>query len=92
MTNFDVLKNKLLQDPDFKAEYDRLEPEYMLAEALIQARIERKITQTELAHEVGISQVMIARLESGSSNPTLSTISRVARALGKELKLTSNNL
>lgn len=87
MKNFKELKKEWLKDPEFKAEYDKLEPEFMLAEALIQARLEKKMTQIELAKRAGLSQVMIARLESGSSNPTLETMSRVAAALGKEVKL-----
>lgn len=87
MTNWDDYKKELLADPEIKAEYDRLAPEFMLAEALIQARLENNLTQTELAKKAGISQVMIARLESGNSNPTLETMSRVAAALGKEVKL-----
>lgn len=87
MKSWDKFEEELLKDPKVKAEFDRLEPEYRLAREIISARLKKKLTQTELAREAGLSQVMIARLESGASNPTLSTVSRVARVLGKEVKL-----
>lgn len=87
MAQWKDIKEEFLKDPEVKAAYDALGPEYELASSLIQARIDCKMTQAELAEKAGLSQVMIARLESGTSNPTLATISRVARALGKELKL-----
>lgn len=82
----DVLK-KALQDPEFKAAYDALEPEYQLARQLIEARLAKNLTQEELAKKAGVNQATIARLESGMSNPTMATVSRVASALGKELRL-----
>lgn len=87
MAKWKDIKKEILKDPQVKAEYDALAPEYELAASLIQARIDRKMTQAELAEKAGLSQVMIARLESGTSNPTYSTIARVAHALDKELKL-----
>lgn len=87
MANWNDIKKKLLTDPEAKAEYDCLKPEFELASSLIQARIDKQLTQAELAKRAGVSQVMIARLESGSSNPTFSTLNKVASVLGKELKL-----
>ena len=87
MANWKDIKKQLMNDPEVKAEYDRLEPEFVLASSLIQARIDKKLTQAELAEQAGVSQVMIARLESGTSNPTFATLSKVAGVLGKKLKL-----
>jgi DNA-binding XRE family transcriptional regulator len=87
MAKWKDIKKELLKNPAVKAEYDRLAPEYELAGSLIQARIDKKLTQAELAERAGVSQVMIARLESGTSNPTVATVSKVASVLGKALKL-----
>lgn len=87
MAKWKDIKKSLLKDPKVRDAYDALEPEFALAASLIQARIERKMTQAELAKKAGLSQVMIARLESGTSNPTYSTLTRVANVLGKEFKL-----
>ena len=80
-------KREALKNPELKKAYDALEPEYRLASSLIQARLDKKMTQQELAEKAGVTQNTITRLESGTTNPTVSTISRVAGILGKELKL-----
>lgn len=87
MTTWKEHKKELLKDPEFKAAYDALEPEFQLAHELIKARISKKLTQGQLAEKAGVSRMVVARLESGTTNPTLDTISKVAGALGKEVKL-----
>jgi DNA-binding XRE family transcriptional regulator len=90
MKNIDDLKKNLLQDGAFKKAYDSLESEYELSRSIIQARQSKSMTQAQLAEKVGVKREMIARLESGTSNPTVGTVQRVARALGKELKLVTS--
>jgi DNA-binding XRE family transcriptional regulator len=80
-------KKEALKDPSFKKAYNALEPEFKLAGSLIQARIDNKLTQQQLAEKAGVSQTVVARLESGETNPTIGTINRVASILGKELRL-----
>jgi predicted transcriptional regulator len=87
MTTWKEHKKELMKNPKFKEAYDALEPEFRLASELIAARISKKLTQEELAEKAGVSRVVIARLESGTTNPTIGTISRVASVLGKEVKL-----
>jgi DNA-binding XRE family transcriptional regulator len=89
MAKWKDIRKELLDDPAVKREYDALEPEFQLASSLIQARIEKKLTQADVAKKAGISQVMVARLESGASNPTVSTVNKVAHVLGKEFRLVS---
>ena len=90
MTNWKSHRERLLKDPKFKAGYDALEPEYRLANELIKARTRQKMTQSDVAKKAGVSRTVIARLESGTTNPTLGTINRVASVLGKELKLVAS--
>jgi len=80
-------KKRLMRDPEFRAEYEALEPEYRLASALIQLRLSKGLTQQELAEKLHTKQASIARLESGSSLPSLSTIRRVAEALDAEINV-----
>jgi len=75
---YEVLKERSLQDPEVRAAYDALEPAYQVA----CLRIERGMTQEELAQEVGTKQPNIARLESGRVSPSLGLLRRVAEALG----------
>ena len=80
-------KKRLLEDPEFRQEYEALEPEYRLAAALIRLRLAKGLTQAQLAELLNTKQESIARLESGSSLPSLSTVKRVADALDAELEI-----
>ena len=84
---WDEFKKELLTNPAVKKEYDALEDEFALIEALISARLSKKMTQKELAEKVGMKQTAIARLESGESNPTYLTLSKIAKVLGKKVAL-----
>ena len=87
VSTFKEWKKEALKDPAFKKAYGALEPEFRLASSLIQARLDKKLTQQQLAAKAGVSQTVIARLEGVDGNPTVSTVNRVAGALGKELRL-----
>ncbi|GAB5416056.1 MAG: hypothetical protein Crog2KO_01560 [Crocinitomicaceae bacterium] len=45
-------------------------------------RLEKDLTQEELAEGAGISQVQIARIEAGRINTSISTVVAIAKALG----------
>ena len=85
--NWKEHKRRLLKDPGFKKEYEALKPEYRLAAALIRLRLAKGLSQEELAKRLNTKQESIARLESGSSLPSLSTVKRVADALDAELEI-----
>lgn len=80
-------KKQLMKDPEFRKEYESLEPEYKLAAALIRLRLSKGLTQAQLAALLNTKQESIARLESGSSLPSLSTVKRVANALDADLEI-----
>jgi DNA-binding XRE family transcriptional regulator len=91
MTTWKQHKQELMKNPKFKEAYNALEPEYRLADELIKARIAKKMTQTEVAEKAGVSRTVIARLESGTTNPTIGTVSRVISVLGKEIRLVGSH-
>ncbi len=82
-----MFKKRMLKDPEVRLAYDALEPEFALASALIRKRIEKKMTQAQLAKKVGTKQSAISRLESGESNPSFAFLRKVAKALGSKLKV-----
>lgn len=55
---------------------------FYLGEAIRKARQAQNLTQEELGSRVGVQRAQISRLESGKSVITLSTMSRVFKALG----------
>ena len=87
MTTLDDFLDEQLQDPEFKEEYDALEPEFAVMQALIDARKNSGMTQKELSSVTGISQADISRLEHGNGNPSLRTLQRIAKALKMSLKI-----
>jgi transcriptional regulator with XRE-family HTH domain len=63
-----------------------------LAAPLREARLNRKLTQAELARKLGLRQRQISDLERATIDSRLSTIQNVARALGLELMLIPRHL
>ena len=86
-TPFSEIKRELFRDPKTKKAYDDLEFEFQLIRALIVARVEKKLTQRELAKKIGVAQSALARFESGRINPTLSFLKRVTVGLGLKLSV-----
>ena len=66
---------------------DELQQRKKLIAQLVEARIEQGISQTELARRLGIHRSSICRLESGTQNPTLDMIIKIASALDKDISL-----
>jgi transcriptional regulator with XRE-family HTH domain len=77
-----------MKEPGFKEGYDALEEEFSLASQFIEARTRAGLTQAELAKRMGTSQSTIARLESGTAKPSLSTLRRFAQATGARVRIT----
>lgn len=87
MTTFSEYKKKCLENPEFKAEYDALQPEYDIIQSMIDARKMQKLTQKDLSERTGISQADISRIENGTRNPSLEMVKRLAAGMGMYLKL-----
>ncbi len=85
MTELKALKERLMEDPDFREEYARVDEEYALVEALVRARAAANLTQAEVARRLGTTQSAIARLESGRVSPSFATLRRYAEATGARL-------
>ena len=62
-------------------------PEFALIEMIIEKRLKQGLTQKALAKKIGTKQPMISRLESGSYNPSIKFLHRVADALDAELQV-----
>ena len=56
MTNYQEFKGELMQDPEFRAEYERTRPEHEIMRALIEARINSNMTQKELSVKSDVRQ------------------------------------
>ncbi len=85
--SFDTIKSELMQDDEFRSEYEKLQPRYDIISQIIEARKAQNMTQSELAKLVGTQKSNISRLESGNYNPSLDFLIRVANSLGKNIKI-----
>ncbi len=85
------LKARALADPEVKAAYDALEPEYKLITELLRARKKSGLTQAQIATRMGTTNTAVARLEAGGGrkrhSPSVATLRRYAKAVGKRLDI-----
>jgi predicted transcriptional regulator len=85
--SFKTLKKELLKDKEVKDHYEEIGLEFDLIRLLIKKRIEKGLTQKEIAEKIGTKQSAIARLESGKYNPSLAFLNKVANALDAKIKV-----
>jgi len=84
---FEEYHEKQMQDPEFAAAYRALEPEFQVAREVIRLRLERGLSQGELAKKAGTGQPNISRLERATINPSLRFLQKVAEALDSEIEI-----
>lgn len=82
----DFLSEQML-DPTFHVEWDALEPEFAIMQAMIDARKASGMTQQQLAEKTGIAQADISKLERGGANPSIKTLQRLAAGMGMKVHL-----
>lgn len=86
MTYRERLKREM-KDPEFRVEWEALEPEFQIAEMIISARYEQSLTQQQLAEKAGLGQASLSRIETGKVSPDIATLQKIANAVGKKLVL-----
>lgn len=82
----DWLKEEM-RDPEFRELWERTSPQVSFGLALGYMREQRGMTQQQLADATGIGRSVIARLESGDHAPTLTTQTKLARALNARIEV-----
>ena len=94
MSEFDGLLQRIRSEAETEgpagiADLESLRARFDLAVDLVTRRREIGITQAQLAAVSGIAQSVISRIERGDANPTVKTVSALARALDARLTLTA---
>lgn len=87
MTKVRDLHQKWMKDGAYRSAHKELAPEFEIAHAVIQARVQANLTQEQLAERMHTTQSVIARLESGRVRPSTQTLERLATATGTRLKI-----
>lgn len=85
MKTYSNFKKELLKNKKLRKEYDKLAPEFAIAQTIIEKRLEKGLSQSELAQKIGTKQSAISRLESGNYNPSIIFLEKVAKALNLNL-------
>lgn len=62
---------EMMKNPKFKKDRNVLVPEFSLASALVEARVLAGMTQAQVAEKMGVSQPIIARMESGRTGQAI---------------------
>lgn len=87
MKRFDAFLEEQMKDPEFKNEFENLQPEFDVIRAIVDARTSQNLTQKQLSERTGINQADISKLENGTRNPTLNMLKRLAKGMNMELKI-----
>ena len=75
------------RDPEFASGYERGYEQFKVGAMLRQARLDAGMTQEELAQKLKTQKTAISRIENHAEDIKLSTLERVAAALGKQLEI-----
>jgi len=81
MVKFRDWEAEKLKDDEFVTLAREMEPGYQIA----RLRIKEGLTQKELADRVGTQQPAIARIENGTTTPTLTTLKKISDALNAKV-------
>jgi ribosome-binding protein aMBF1 (putative translation factor) len=87
MTSLAKLRERLLTDPEVRAEYDRLGPILAVVGEMIAARQAAGLTQADVAARMGTSQSVVARLENARHMPTFDIVTRYAAAIDRRVDI-----
>ncbi len=87
MSKLQQVKERALQNPDMRQEYEALAEEFEFIDALLKMRTSAGLTQDEVARRMGTKKSNISRLEKGGTNPSWRTLKKYAHACGLELSM-----
>jgi DNA-binding Xre family transcriptional regulator len=85
--------DRLMQNPKWKAGFEKEYEKFLISELLIEAMEENKISVRKLAQKAGVSPTIIQNMRSGkSSNISLNTLAPILSALHYKIKFVKENV
>lgn len=87
MSEFREFLNEQMENPEFRKEWEDIQPEMDVIRAIVKARTSQNLTQKELSERTGINQADISKLENGTRNPSLKLLKRLADGMGMDMKI-----
>ena len=82
----EYIKEKIKRTPDFKARYKLLMEKAAVVKKIIGYRIRHKLSQEQLAEEIGVTQQYISKIEEGEFS-NLDAIENILEHIGYRLRL-----
>ena len=86
-SNFDQYLEEKLKDPAFAERFQVADRQWDLALEIARLREQAGLTQKQLAERIGTTQQQISRLEHPNYRGSLTTLERVAEALGMSVEI-----
>ena len=83
----EAIDDLIEEKPDLEEAIEGEDPAYQLRKRILELRLEKGYSQEELAKKAGTKQAVISRIENGESEPRLETINKIAKALGKKMRI-----
>lgn len=74
-----------------KTSDDIVKKRQVIISKIVQARLEKELSQTQLAKLTGMHRSNICRIESGCQNISIDTLIRIFDALGKDVSIKLND-
>jgi ribosome-binding protein aMBF1 (putative translation factor) len=87
LTKWQDFDKKLVKNPKLAKDMAKSEFIYQLTKSIIKLRLDKKLSQSELADKIGSKQPAISRLESGNSWPSFSLLQKIAVATNSKLTI-----
>lgn len=84
---WEEFEKELFKRPGFKEAQEETRLEYEIARAFIRARIEKGLTQAQIAKKMHTKQSVISRVENAKTVPSLSFLKRLAQVLNASLQV-----
>ena len=81
------IRKREKRNPNFRKEVDEERRNLRIGLRIKELRLEKGITQDQLAQKIRTTKSAISRLENHAESITLATLEKVARALGKEVHI-----
>ena len=85
--DWEDFEKELFKRPGFKEAQEETRLEYEIARALIKARLEKGLTQAEIAKRMHTKQSVISRVENARTMPSLAFLKRLAEVLNASLRV-----
>lgn len=87
VNNWKEHRKELLKNAKIRKAYEENELEYEIARVVMSARLERGLTQKDLAKLLNTKQSVISRVENAKTTPSLSFLKRIAGVLNASLNI-----